>query len=39
MFNEYFSIAWRSVTSHKVRALLTTLGVVIGVSSVISYYL
>lgn len=35
MFNEYFSIAWRSVTSHKVRALLTTLGVVIGVSSVI----
>ncbi len=35
MFKEYFSIAWRSVTSHKVRALLTTLGVVIGVSSVI----
>ncbi len=35
MFNEYFSIAWRSVTSHKIRALLTTLGVVIGVSSVI----
>jgi putative ABC transport system permease protein len=35
MFKEYFSIAWRSVSSHKVRALLTTLGVVIGVSSVI----
>ena len=35
MFKEYFSIAWRSVTAHKVRALLTTLGVVIGVSSVI----
>lgn len=35
MFKEYFSIAWRSVVSHKVRALLTTLGVVIGVSSVI----
>jgi len=35
MFKEYFSIAWRSVTSHKIRALLTTLGVVIGVSSVI----
>jgi putative ABC transport system permease protein len=35
MFNEYFAIAWRSVTAHKIRALLTTLGVVIGVSSVI----
>ncbi|HAO60472.1 MAG TPA: ABC transporter permease [Erysipelotrichaceae bacterium] len=35
MFKEYFSIAWRSVVAHKIRALLTTLGVVIGVSSVI----
>ncbi|TFG83504.1 MAG: FtsX-like permease family protein, partial [Erysipelotrichales bacterium] len=35
MFKEYFSIAWRSVIAHKIRALLTTLGVVIGVSSVI----
>ncbi|MEI7668043.1 MAG: ABC transporter permease [Erysipelotrichaceae bacterium] len=35
MLKEYFLIAWRSVITHKVRALLTTLGVIIGVSSVI----
>lgn len=35
MIKEYFSIAWRSVVAHKIRALLTTLGVVIGVASVI----
>jgi len=35
MIKEYFSIAWRSVIAHKIRALLTTLGVVIGVASVI----
>jgi len=35
MLKEYFLIAWRSVVAHKIRALLTTLGVVIGVSSVI----
>jgi len=35
MIKEYISIAWRSVIAHKIRALLTTLGVVIGVASVI----
>lgn len=35
MIREYFSSSFRSVFSHKVRALLTTLGVVIGVASVI----
>jgi putative ABC transport system permease protein len=35
MIKEYFAIALRSVLSHKVRAILTTLGVVIGVASVI----
>jgi putative ABC transport system permease protein len=35
MLKEYFSIAFRSVITHKVRALLTMLGVIIGVSSVI----
>lgn len=35
MIKEYFTIALRSVLSHKIRALLTTLGVVIGVASVI----
>ena len=35
MIKEYFAIALRSVLSHKIRALLTTLGVVIGVASVI----
>lgn len=35
MIKEYFSISFRSVFSHKVRAILTTLGVVIGVASVI----
>lgn len=35
MTKEYFAIALRSVLSHKIRAILTTLGVVIGVSSVI----
>ncbi len=35
MFKEYFSIAFRSVVAHKIRALLTTLGVIIGVASVI----
>lgn len=35
MFKEYFAIAFRSVVAHKIRALLTTLGVVIGVASVI----
>lgn len=35
MFKEYFSIAFRSLITHKARALLTMLGVIIGVSSVI----
>ena len=35
MVKEYFAIAFRSVVAHKIRALLTTLGVVIGVASVI----
>lgn len=35
MIKEYFAISFRSVFSHKVRAILTTLGVVIGVASVI----
>jgi putative ABC transport system permease protein len=35
MFKEYFAIAFRSVYAHKIRALLTTLGVIIGVASVI----
>ena len=35
MLKEYFAIAIRSVLAHKIRALLTTLGVIIGVSSVI----
>jgi putative ABC transport system permease protein len=35
MVKEYFAIAFRSVIAHKIRALLTTLGVVIGVASVI----
>ena len=35
MLKEYFAIAIRSVMAHKIRALLTTLGVIIGVSSVI----
>jgi len=35
MVKEYFAIALRSVLSHKIRAILTTLGVVIGVASVI----
>ncbi|MFO7636926.1 MAG: ABC transporter permease [Clostridia bacterium] len=35
MIKEYFIIAFRSLFSHKVRSLLTMLGVIIGVSSVI----
>lgn len=35
MFKEYFSIAFRSLITHKARAFLTMLGVIIGVSSVI----
>lgn len=35
MIKEYAGIALRSVLSHKIRAVLTTLGVVIGVASVI----
>jgi putative ABC transport system permease protein len=35
MIKEYFAIAFRSVLAHKIRALLTTLGVIIGVASVI----
>ncbi len=35
MLKEYFSIAFHSVFTHKVRALLTMLGVIIGVASVI----
>ena len=35
MLKEYFAIAIRSVLAHKIRALLTTLGVIIGVASVI----
>ena len=35
MIKEYFAIAFRSVYAHKIRALLTTLGVIIGVASVI----
>lgn len=35
MVKEYFAIAFRSVYAHKIRALLTTLGVIIGVASVI----
>lgn len=35
MIKEYFFLAIKSVWAHKIRALLTTLGVIIGVSSVI----
>jgi putative ABC transport system permease protein len=35
MIKEYFILAVKSVWAHKIRALLTTLGVIIGVSSVI----
>jgi putative ABC transport system permease protein len=35
MIKEYFVLAIKSVWAHKIRALLTTLGVIIGVSSVI----
>lgn len=35
MIKEYFFLALKSVWAHKIRALLTTLGVIIGVSSVI----
>lgn len=35
MFKEYFLIAFRSLATHKIRTLLTMLGVVIGVFSVI----
>jgi putative ABC transport system permease protein len=35
MIKEYFVLALKSVWAHKIRALLTTLGVIIGVSSVI----
>jgi putative ABC transport system permease protein len=35
VFKEFFIIAVRSVFSHKVRAILTTLGVMIGVAAVI----
>jgi len=35
MIKEYFSIAFRSLITHKARAFLTMLGVIIGVSSVI----
>lgn len=34
---ESFRIAWRSITGHKLRATLTTLGVIIGVASVITF--
>jgi putative ABC transport system permease protein len=34
-FNEVFSASWKSVTSNKSRALLTMLGVIIGVAAVI----
>ena len=35
MIKEYFIISIRSLLSHKIRAFLTMLGVIIGVSSVI----
>lgn len=35
MIKEYLALALRSVYAHKIRSLLTTLGVIIGVSSVI----
>ncbi len=35
MLREYFSMAFRSLLTHKARAFLTMLGVIIGVSSVI----
>ena len=35
MIKEYLALAFRSVYAHKIRSLLTTLGVIIGVSSVI----
>ena len=35
MIKEYLALAIRSVYAHKIRSLLTTLGVIIGVSSVI----
>ncbi|MDO8661261.1 MAG: ABC transporter permease, partial [Candidatus Woesearchaeota archaeon] len=34
--NEYIFMAWRSITSRKVRSYLTVLGVVIGVTALIS---
>jgi putative ABC transport system permease protein len=34
---EIFRIAWRSITGHKPRSTLTTLGVVIGIAAVITF--
>ena len=34
---ESFRISWRSITSHKLRSTLTTIGVIIGIASVITF--
>jgi len=37
-FNEYFIMAWQAIKAHKLRSLLTTLGILIGVTTIITIF-
>ncbi len=37
-FNEYLRMAWDSLKTHKLRSLLTTLGILIGVTTIITIF-
>ena len=37
-FNEYLLMAWEALKSHKLRSLLTTLGILIGVTTIITIW-
>jgi len=37
-FNEYLVMAWEALKSHKMRSLLTTLGILIGVTTIITIW-
>jgi len=37
-FGEYFSMAWTALMAHKLRSVLTTLGILIGVTTIITIF-
>ncbi len=37
-FNEYIIMAWQAIKAHKLRSLLTTLGILIGVTTIITIF-